>query len=58
MRNVKNYLVLSVSLIIYVTAVSLLLQQYHTIQKAYQLLNMRLSHPSVEVLCSEEPEEE
>ena len=57
MRMVKKYLVLSVVLILYVCAVSVLMQQFYLYQSAYQSLSRLLSHPTVEVFVPQEVEE-
>ena len=57
MRMVKKYLVLSVVLILYVCAVSVLMQQFYLYQSAYQSLSRLLSHTTVEVFVPQEVEE-
>lgn len=53
MRGVKRYVMLSVLLILYVAAVSLLLAQFYTYQRAYYALGRLISHPSIEVSLEE-----
>ena len=57
MQVVKKYLILAVLLLIYMFAVSFLLQHYFVYQMAYQNLSRLISHPSVEVQQEEYMEE-
>lgn len=54
MKIVKKFLVLSVVLMMYVCAVSILLQQFYLYRMAYQNLSRLLSHPTIEVDVSRE----
>ncbi len=49
MRVAKKYILLGVWLLIYITAVSALLRQFHVYQKAYIALSMLVSHDSIEL---------
>lgn len=57
MRTVKKYLTFSVALLIYVAAISIVLQQFYIYQKAYLLLSMMVSHPTIEMSVKESVEE-
>jgi len=54
MRIVKKYMIMSVILIVYIVAVTILLRSYYVYQDAYYKLSKIVSHSSVEVLCQEE----
>ena len=58
MKAVKKYLTFSMVLLIYVAAVAILLQQFYAYRKAYLLLSMMISHPTVEVSSQYSTEEE
>ena len=47
MKTVKDYITFSFLLIVYVVAISLLLQQFYMYQRAYQSLSRLISHPTV-----------
>ncbi len=58
MRTVKKYLTFSMVLLIYVTVMAILLQQFYVYHKAYLLLGTLVSHPTVESSFKEYTEEE
>lgn len=58
MRTVKKYLILAVVLLFYISAMSVLLQQLYIYRRAYLLLSMLVSHPTVEVSYQEHQEGE
>lgn len=49
MKVVKKYILLAVWLLLYLTAVSALFQQFHICQKAYTALSILISHDSIEL---------
>jgi len=54
MKNVKKYMVTAVLLLIYISAVTLLLRSFYVYQEAYHQLGRLISHSSVELLYDEE----
>lgn len=54
MRVVKKYIVLSVFLLFYITAVSILFRQFRVYQEAYTALSILISHDSIDVSGEEE----
>lgn len=58
MKQVKKYLLFTVLLVFYISAMSILLQQLYIYRRAYLLLSALVSHPTIEVIYQEEPEGE
>lgn len=54
MRTVKKYVIMSMLLIIYIVAVTILLRSYYVYQDAYHELSRLVSHPSVELRYDKE----
>ena len=54
MKTVKKYMMMSVLLIIYFAAVTLLIGSYYIYQDAYHGLSRLVAHSSVEVFYEEE----
>lgn len=50
MRIIKKYLLFSVVLFFYLTAVSLVLQQFSLYQRAYYTLSILVANPSISVV--------
>ncbi len=57
MRVVRKYLLLTLLLLLYVDAVSMLLQYFYLYQKAYYGLSMLIAHPSIERSMNEAEKE-
>lgn len=57
MRTVRKYLLLTILLLLYVSAVSMLLQYFYLYQKAYYGLSMLIAHPSIERRMTETEKE-
>lgn len=57
MRVVRKYLLFTILLLIYVSAVSMLLQYFYLYQKAYYGLSLLIAHPSMERSMNETEKE-
>ena len=58
MKQVKKFLLFAVLLLFYIVAISVLLQQLYIYQRAYLLLSVLVSHPTIEVSYQEQIEGE
>lgn len=59
MKTAKQYLTLSLVLFLYVCATAMLVKQFYEYRKAYVMLSLLISHPTIEnVIVLPEEEEE
>lgn len=58
MKQVKKFLLFAVLLLFYIVAISVLLQQLYIYRRAYLLLSVLVSHPTIEVSYQEQIEGE
>lgn len=54
MRTLKKYMMMSVFLLIYFVALTILIKSYYMYQNAYHILSRLISHSSIEVIYEEE----